>query len=491
MDKSAGKKKIWFLLLLSALFLNACDNTNTLGDEDPLDVVTTNARVNTRVHGVMNAHYLWLDELKKLSEYRINQEPELFFETLISDNEKKTSSSGYTYYYSYIQNNNTTKAMHTKEDTYGIEFIAYRIINSQNEFQRYELRVMYVLPGSPAEKSGVKRGHWIYTIDGNYLNTVADVEKIYSGSNKTLQVFDYGNLTVDSEGYYQPATFTVNLQPSIQMYDNPILKDTIFELPTCNMGYVAYNHFTTGPDNFENSEYDNHLTQIFSGFKSQNVSKLIVDLRYNPGGYLYCAQHFASLISHKEHVGNVFSKVIRNPKSPYQDSFYYITDNEIGNLNIDEVYFIITEFTASASEALINGLKPFSGIDVKVVGTRSEGKNLASNNFANDELLWEIQPIVGKVSNMNDESNYSNGISPDYVIDEFDTSNYGLYWGELGTTDDIMINLIVQKFNGEEEEETRATSGRYSGFITKDAVKSVSSLDSKKFNSVIVDTFTE
>ena len=63
---------------------------------------------------------------------------------------------------------------------------------------------------------------------------------------------------------------------------------------------------------------------------------------------------------------------------------------------------------------------------------------------------------------MNDESNYSNGISPDYVIDEFDTSNYGLYWGELGTTDDIMINLIVQKFNGEEEEETRATSGRYS-----------------------------
>ena len=121
MDKSAGKKKIWFLLLLSALFLNACDNTNTLGDEDPLDVVTTNARVNTWVHGVMNAHYLWLDELKKLSEYRINQEPELFFETLISDNEKKTSSSGYTYYYSYIQNNNTTKAMHTKEDTYGIE----------------------------------------------------------------------------------------------------------------------------------------------------------------------------------------------------------------------------------------------------------------------------------------------------------------------------------------------------------------------------------
>ena len=54
-----------------------------------------------------------------------------------------------------------------------------------------------------------------------------------------------------------------------------------------------------------------------------------------------------------------------------------------------------------------------------------------------------------------------------------------------------MINLIVQKFNGEEEEVTRATSGRYSGFITKDAVKSVSSLDSKKFNSVIVDTFTE
>ena len=469
--------RLGYIMLFSTLFFGACEKSDTLGDEDALGE-TANSKVNRWVHNTMKQQYLWLDEIKDFGDYRSNAEPMTFFSLLISDNEKRKDTNGNEYYYSYIIDNNTTKTSHTNKDTYGIEFVAYKITNEN----RYELRVMYTLPGSAAEKSGIKRGHWIALNNGEKITTIDDIEQFLSGDAKLVTVIDYGELTIDeSTGNYSPKIYDIQLAKSEITYDNPIVKNTIFNEESCNVGYLAYTHFTTGPDSYENVEYNNQLTKIFSNFKNENVTKLIIDLRYNGGGYLSCAQHLASLMSREEHKENIFCKVIRNSQSPYSNNVFKINENNLGYLDLNDIYFIISEYTASASEALINGLKPFSNLNVYTVGTRSEGKNLASNNFVNEGLKWEIQPITGKVCNMNDDGNYGSGFAPDYKIDEFDGENYGWYWGEFGTKEDKIIEFIIdEKINGATTKSINNQTEKQSVYINKKETRSISSLERKK-----------
>ena len=349
---------------------------------------------------------------------------------------------------------------------------------------------MYVLPGSPAEKAGLKRGMWIGKINNSYINDISILNSLYSGGELVLEVEDYRNVYFGEAEAPEVKSLTVS--GAIEMYNNPILKDTVFSLENENVGYLAYNHFTTGPNSFENKQFDDELVDVFRKFHASEVSKLIIDLRYNPGGYLDCCRHLASLMARKEDSNEIFCKVTHNSASGYSPSIYKIQDKSTSNvdissikLNTTDLYFITGQYSASASEALINGFKAFDGINVISVGMTTEGKNLASNNFRNDDLGWELQPITGKVSNKNDNSDYFNGLKPTYELDEFNTREYGYYWGDFGTKDDGVKNFVINKItNTEEEPETKSSVKK---LFKTDAIKKNSSIERHKFNTCILD----
>jgi len=96
----------------------------------------------------------------------------------------------------------------------------------------------------------------------------------------------------------------------------------------------------------------------------------------------------------------------------------------IASLELSDVYFITTGATASASELVINGLKPY--IDVHIIGTNSTGKYVGSitvkdwdsQGNVNPNHKWALQPITLKLANVNGVSDYVNGLDVDLEATE-------------------------------------------------------------------------
>lgn len=89
------------------------------------------------------------------------------------------------------------------------------------------------------------------------------------------------------------------------------------------------------------------------------------------------------------------------------------------NLNLKTLYVLTSNSSASASELVINCLRPYMGEkNVVLIGLQTEGKNVGSVTYTNDDKTWEMHPIIGKVYNSEGKSDYENGFLPDYELDE-------------------------------------------------------------------------
>src|SRR5699024_4435598 len=195
--------------------------------------------------------------------------------------------------------------------------------------------------------------------------------------------------------------------------------------------------------------------EVFGDFKSEGVDQLVLDLRYNGGGAVATSQLLSSMISNQG-CSDVFAEYDYNQKRSEENNSIYFLDEvplqdengdffgsyregqcfdynntiPINRLSLNKVYVLVSNATASASEALINGLRPY--IDVTVIGTQTIGKDQAAlllcdapppytdDDKANEEHTKAIQPIVSKFTNADDETypyEYTN--SEDVVIDAF------------------------------------------------------------------------
>ncbi len=389
------------------------------------------------IEETMKEHYLWYEHMPVIEdEDDYFTQAATFFKNMLY----KQALDGKGDSYSYMEEIATTPSTDTRSlyldrtSTYGMEF---ELVRDPLKGTNHTLaRILYVLPNSPAEAAGIKRGDWLTTIDKNLITT-DNYSGLIQGGNTS---FARDKIVENEEGkLVWQAVDTVSVGSSISMEINPFLKDTVYQMNGQNIVYLVYNDFATGPKN-EASEttYHEQMVQIFHKFKAHQPNAFILDLRYNPGGFLSCAQVLGSLLAPAHSLGKDFIKLEFNDKSdPQVINYAFSPEYADANLNLDKIYILTSQYTASASEAVINGLKPYMGEEnVIVIGEQTEGKNVAMQSFQDKRFNFILWPVVAYVYNANNEGNYTNGFTPQYELSERNLLNN---WYPLGDEREYLL----------------------------------------------------
>lgn len=380
--------------------------------------------VNEWIYKTMEENYYWFDELPKFSSSI--SDPEKFFNSLLSSKDGKKG-----YHYSYIEEDITTKSGNTSL-SHGFKFIPFLLSDRSS---LVVVRLTYIVKGSPAERAGLKRGDWISHYNGVQLTegNINEFNNFTGAMNLSIGQLRNGNFEKIGE---------VDIASAVEMAINPIYIDTTYLVNNKKIAYLMYNSFVPGPIDNKDETYDNQLRTVFANFASQNPEAFILDLRYNQGGLLDCAQLLATMLVDQSALDKTFCKLIfRAPKNKAEVS-HKLNRSEIRNgknLNLKKLYLITGTQTASASELIINGLRPY--MDVVLIGDVTEGKNVGSNEFEDKKNhSWVLHPITCHLENADGYSDYADGFEPDFNIS--DTHNYNT-WKELGNTDEYMLSNVI------------------------------------------------
>lgn len=410
------------------------------------------------IEETMRANYLWYEEIPEIKESDYFQEPETFFKNLLY----KQALNGKGDKYSYMEETNEDGArslMLDRTSTYGMEFDLYT--DPTGTTNHIFARILYVLKDSPAAKAGIRRGDWISAFNKTRINT-----NNYSGLKNGGEISLARERIIQTEnGFAWQTLDTVQVASSVPMEINPIYYCSIYERNNIKTAYLVYNEFSTGPeDKPEETAYINEMIKVFGEIKKHNPDEFILDLRYNNGGYLQCAQTLASLLMPAEHLGKTLFKLTFNDKQNPQVANYIAPDELAAyNLNLKRIYILTGSHTASSSEAVINALIPYMGKEnVILIGTPTEGKNVAMVNFKNGNYGLSLWPVVAYVANADNESDYISGFTPTYQLDE----RIYTHWYELGNENEYLLNTALSLIHSRQAAQvisTRAISSHTTG----------------------------
>ncbi len=434
------------IIILSILFGNLFFSCS-----QDMDDVINNAstlEINQFIWRGMNNIYLYKSDVPQLQDdyFGSNQElndylrnfnsPEDLFEALVAPQDRFSFLVD-----DYIELENALEGIAL---TNGMEYGLVRLSNTSSLVLGY---VRYVLPNTSASKNGIQRGDLFHTVNGQQLTT-DNYRQLLAEPQYTigLALLEENNIISTGE--------TVSLVKE-QYTENPIFFADVLQTDEGNAGYLMYNSFS--------GSFDDELNAVFADFKTEGVTNLILDLRYNGGGSVESATDLASMIT-GQFTGEVFSTEQWN--EDYQTYFEENNpselvnrfDNEIrtgepiNSLFLPRVYIITSLRTASASELVINGLEPY--IDVVQVGDTTTGKFQASVTLydsqdfgrrgASPSHTYAIQPLIYKSANAAGVTDFLNGLAPDVDIIE-DITNLGI----IGDLNEPLLQASLQHIKGE------------------------------------------
>ena len=444
------------LLFIGIIFLSCkkdpveMDKSNNDSDDNAISL-EGDLQISDFVWEGLNNYYYWQEEVADLADDKaediksyaqfinINSEPTTFFNTLQHPNDR----------FSWIQDDyreleNTLQGVYS---TNGVEFGLLYACENCNQLIGF---VKYILKGSDAEGKNIKRGDFFTAVNGTALNVNNYIELLFS-DNPTYSL----NMATTATGSLANNGIIVELTKEENFETNPIQENKIIDTSAGKVGYIMYNQFV--------AEKSPELNEIFEDFKSQGITELVLDLRYNGGGSVRNCVEIARMITGQfknqvfaqEQWNSKLNKFLKEKYGSEQQTNRFVNTlysdgQSINSLELNRLYVLTSSESASASELLINGLSPF--IEVIQIGENTVGKNVGSitvydyidnDQTKNPDHTYAMQPIVLKIANSEGFSAYSDGLEPDVDLEE-DIRNLGSIGDVNETFLAVALNLITE-----------------------------------------------
>lgn len=329
--------------------------------------------------------YLWTEKLPAIETFRPRDSKDIYAVM------EKVKSFEPLDHFSFVE-----KKSETDQGNQGLDsdFGFFVKIDKVN----VDLRVNYVYSQSPAGARGVKRGWKINKINGRTIDLTkqADIDlinEVFFGS-ATSADFEFKKL--------DGSVTTLNVPKGVYAL-NTVLYSNVYTYGSKKIGYFVFNQFS-------GSTSVSALEQLMSSFQAQGVNEMIVDLRYNRGGFVSTQDVLANMLA-PQSVGSgtklMYTFQFNQKYSKWNESTYF---EKTGTLNLNKIVFIVSKSTASASELLINNLRPV--MEVKLIGDDATyGKPVGF--FPIPVFEYNIYPVSFKTVNSVGSADYYSGFNPD------------------------------------------------------------------------------
>jgi len=248
--------------------------------------------------------------------------------------------------------------------------------------------VFFTRIDSPAYRAGLKRGDVILTVNGKKA-TVEEIQKasLDIGVTSSFEIYRASsdeNLQIDIES--KEYTFRVTEASTLASENN----ETI--------GYMLFDSFTSTAT----TEIDN----AFDYFKEQNIKKLIIDLRYNGGGSVITASILLDKLVRDRDDEVQFLLEWNSNMQHKNQAGRFETDNN--SIDLDTIIFLTTKRSASASELVINSMKPYLGEKVITIGERTHGKPVGMEGRTDGKYIYYLVNFI--ISNRDGFYDYFDGL---------------------------------------------------------------------------------
>ena len=385
---------VLFLSIFILLGFQYCTKDQILPTGKELELQAARA-----VYGLMDDWYLWYDSMPFINKEDYTNPEDMMSAMRYLPQDKWSYVSTLEEYKSYFE-----------EGTYEGHGFSYRGDAEGNYW------ILFVYKSSDFYSKGVRRGWKILKVNNTTIPPLANLS-------------DYMSETTDVFLFLKPDGNTEEIISTRKLITiNSVLHADTLQIDGKIVGHLVFNSFI-GPAK-------NELDNIFGFFKDQGVQELILDMRYNRGGRMDVAQKLASLIAGSSNSGKVFVKYMYNDKQVNNNS-EVLLKSEINSLNLSELIVLTSGSTASASEAIINGLKPY--MSVTTIGNPTYGKPVGMNVWSYEDY-YVFVPVTFRLVNSLGEGDYYAGLPVDSNMDD------GLEW-EFSDRNEIFLKEAIYYLN--------------------------------------------
>lgn len=420
----------FFIVAALATFITGCKE-EPIPEPEKQEAPELTQKINDFIETGMSDVYLWNEELPDI-DIRYEFDSEEYFDKLLYQED----------IWSYITDDVEAlqNSFEGNEKSFGYSLAFGTFSNTGTWFAIVE----FVYPETPAANAGLKRGDIIMEIDNGDI-TEDNYRDLLSGDNLNITLGQLG------ENGISPGSSVSMIARELSL--DPVLVQKVVEHDGHKIGYLFYAQYIA---NFNSS-----LDAAFQYFLDEQITDLVIDLRYNPGGGTNAATYLCSSIAPLTAVNNKDQLVTFQWNDYYQNLWSRenrrdqleipFTDATTVKMGLQDVHILTGSGTASASELTITGLKPY--MTVTTVGDTTFGKYTASitvtpdfyfeENYYADFENWGMQPIVIRYANSEGVTDFKDGFAPD--IPAFDDLFAGI---PLGDKNDPLFAAAIEDITG-------------------------------------------
>lgn len=408
---------IWCYIVVSIFFASCSDDTEQLFRPDPNpDEEIASAltqKINQFIWENTSDFYLWVDKLPSGINLRYQKDPIAYFDTL-----KYKPDDQWSFVTDQAQS--TSDLFEGIETTYGYS-LALSYWGDDGSIIGI---IQYVHLDSPAAKVGLKRGDILCAMNGKDIME-DNLNDLYYSATIELTLGAY-----HTQDNIVSATDKKVSMTAVKMYEDPVNTYRVIEKGSKKIGYLFYTAYTE-------KSYD-QLKKVFGKFKAAGVTDVVLDLRYNSGGDSRTGQLLSSMLAPASALDgrtiyltrewNTKYNTYWEEKDPTQLRIYFDPSVSDVNMDLSTLYVLTGTETASASEATMVSLKAY--LNLIQIGETTHGKYcgslllqptiLQNGEWVLDEEIkdWALNLISYRFVNKNGETEFKNGFTPQYRVEE-------------------------------------------------------------------------